>query len=127
MMKVVVITILILVLFFASSLYMSHYITKSSESIINIIEKLEDTIEKQDWEEAQTYMKQTKDDWNRIKSVWLTFLEHYEIDNIDIVLARLQKFVSIEKYSEALGEIAELKLLVKHIVGKEAFNLSNIL
>ena len=126
-MKVVVITILILVLFFASSLYMSHYITKSSESIINIIEKLEDTIEKQDWEEAQTYMKQTKDDWNRIKSVWLTFLEHYEIDNIDIVLARLQKFVSIEKYSEALGEIAELKLLVKHIVGKEAFNLSNIL
>ncbi|SNS41942.1 protein of unknown function [Anaerovirgula multivorans] len=126
-MKVVVITVLILVLFFVSSLYMNHYITRSSEEVVNKIEKLEESIEKNNWEEAQLYMKETAEEWNKTKKVWLIFLEHYEIDKINIVLARLQKFTSIEKDTEALGEIAEFKLLVKHVVEKEAFKITNIL
>lgn len=126
-MKVVVITVLILVLFFASSLYMNHYITTSSQEVVNKIEKLEEAIEESNWEKAQLYVKETAEEWNKTKRVWLVILEHYEIDKIDIVLARLKKFTSIEKDTEALGEIAELKLLVKHIVEREAFKLSNIL
>lgn len=126
-MKVVVVTILILVLFFSCSLYFNHYINVSSEKIIDMIEELEEAVEKKGWEEAQSHMREAKETWNDIKKVWLIILEHYEIDKIDIVMARLQQFINIEKETEALGEIAELKGLVKHVVEKEIFSIANLL
>ncbi len=126
-MRMLIATILILAVFFAMSIYMSHYISISTDRVADKINKLENAIEAQEWQEADKYMDKTTSDWDKTKSIWLTFLEHSEIDNIDIVLARLQKFVSIKKDTEALGEVAELKLLIKHVEHKTAFRLGNIL
>ncbi len=126
-MRMVVITILILAVFFASSLYAGYYVKTSAQEIDNKIKQLEANVEKEDWQKAKDNIDKLMEKWEGTKKSWLTFLEHSEIDNIDIVLARLEKFVEIEENTEASGEIAELKFLIKHIVEKEAFRMVNIL
>lgn len=126
-MKVVVVTLMILAIFFTSAIYTNIYINSSADKLTDKVIKLDEAIGKSNWDEAKHYMQEVSKDWHKTKEVWQTFLEHYEIDAIDIVLARVQKYVEIEGDMEALGEIAELKLLIQHIVGREAFKLVNIL
>ncbi|SDL06819.1 DUF4363 family protein [Natronincola ferrireducens] len=126
-MKVVVITILILVVFFIASLYFTYYLNQSAETFIDMIEKLDKSITQENWEEAQEHIERVMKEWDKTKKIWLGFLEHYEIDMIDIILARTQKYVTIEERSLALGGVAELKLLVEHILDKQTLKLQNIL
>lgn len=126
-MKVLVVTLIILAVFFTGAIYTNIYINNSANKLEDEIIKLDKAISKSNWSEAKNYMQTVSDEWHNMKKTWQTFLEHYEIDNIDIVLARVKKYVEIEEDVDALGEIAELKLLIKHIVGREAFRLVNIL
>lgn len=126
-MKVVAITIIILIAFFFGTVWINQYITNSADHVTNMIDKLDEAITNEDWEAAQVHIKEVSESWDETKSVWQTFLEHYEIDTIDIVLARLKKYVSIEERALSLGAVAELKLLIEHIVDREAFKLTNIL
>ncbi|AOY75042.1 DUF4363 family protein [Clostridium formicaceticum] len=126
-MKVVVATVLILIIFFTSSLLLNQYIERTSKEITDMIQKLEVAIEKEDWKEGQAHMEDIVKQWHKTRNMWQTFLEHYEIDAIDIVLAKVEKYVSIEERTLSLGGIAELELLIEHIIGKGEFKLTNIL
>ncbi|SET63602.1 protein of unknown function [Natronincola peptidivorans] len=126
-MKVVIATILILITFFAVALYMEQYVNQSAEILTSELEKLEQAIEKEEWKEVRQHMENTAQGWGETKKVWLTFLEHNEIDKIDIVFARLQSYVGSEENVEALSSTAELKFLLQHIVEKQGFRLTNVL
>ena len=71
-------------------------------------------------------MASVNKEWEDTKK-WQLFLEHYEMDAIDIVLSRLEQYAEIENKAFAIGETAELKLLISHIKDKENFKLINIL
>ncbi|AKL96964.1 hypothetical protein CACET_c35330 [Clostridium aceticum] len=126
-MKVVVATVLILVVFFTSSLVLNQYIERSAKELTDMIQKLEAAVQEESWEEGQMHMEKVVEQWHETRSMWQTFLEHYEIDVIDIVLAKVEKYVTIEERALALGGIAELELLIEHVIGKGEFKLTNIL
>ncbi|MCC5911005.1 MAG: DUF4363 family protein [Clostridiaceae bacterium] len=126
-MKVVVVTVLILVVFFVGGIFINNYIDSSAEELASIINKLDDAIEKEDWEAAEEYMKEFTNLWDSTKNKWQTFLEHYEIDIIDIALAKVVRYVDIKESTLALGQTSELQLLIKHIADKKDFKLHNIL
>jgi hypothetical protein len=49
------------------------------------------------------------------------------MDNIEFSLAKVKAYVSSHNQALALGQLEELKLMLKHIPEKEALNIKNIL
>lgn len=126
-MRVVVTTILILVLFFVSTFMLNEYINKSCENLLANAKVLDKSIKGESWNQGTEEVKNLKEQWETTKKGWQLFLEHYEMDAIDIALSRLEEYIKIENKPLALGEMAELKLLISHVKDKESFKLVNIL
>ncbi|ABR50407.1 conserved hypothetical protein [Alkaliphilus metalliredigens QYMF] len=126
-MKVVVITIIILIIFFAGSIWLSEYISQSTQKLVEQIEQLDEAIEEENWNEAQNNLNELSKEWEKTKKGWLIFLEHYEIDSIDIVLAKVGRYAALEERETALGELAHLKTLVEHVKEKSRLHITNIL
>jgi uncharacterized protein YxeA len=126
-MKIVIATVLILVIFFSGAFYLHRYIQLSSERIMIHTEKINQAIEKENWDEAKYNMERLNKDWNKIKKTWLAFIEHLETDEIDVTIKRIERYISLKENTLVLVEIAQLKQLVEHISEKEKIKLTNIL
>jgi len=72
-------------------------------------------------------LKQTKNNWQDMHSVYEIILEHYDLDSINKSLAKIEKYIEIEEKSLTLGEITQLKFVVDLIKKRESFSLSNLL
>lgn len=126
-MRVVVFTLIILAVFVISTFILNQYIDHSCDRLLENINGLHSSIEKNSWHNAKKQLVDLKEEWESVKKRWQLFLEHYEMDAIDITIARLDQYVDIEERALSLGEVAEFRLLISHIKDKERLKLENIL
>lgn len=91
-----------------------------------LLESVEDSITVQKWEGAQADLKIAQQNWKNDNTWWSIILDHQEIDNININMKRLEKYIGIQDVSKSLGEVTTLELLFKHIFDTELFTLKNI-
>jgi len=118
--------VIIVVLLLGGSFTSYRYIQTSTRSLEAQFETVEQSITSQQWEAAQKELTTTQQSWDNAKTWWTVLLDHQEIDNIDISLKRLEKYVATRETPLSLGEVATLKLLVDHIYDTEKFTLTNI-
>jgi deoxyadenosine/deoxycytidine kinase len=90
------------------------------------LSELEKEIENMNWEAAAKGLKEFHDNWDRISKVWTMLIDHYEIDNIELAITELDSYIKSQEKSEALAQLASVRVLIKHIPAKEALNLSNL-
>lgn len=126
-MKVVVITILILIIFFVGAIFINQHVQFNSEQMKIHTMALDKLIEENMWEEANIHMHELEKSWSDTKKLWLLFMEHSEIDSIDTLTAKVKRFIEIEEREMALGEIVILQEVIDHIIKKQSIKLSNIL
>lgn len=126
-MRTVIATILILVVFVVGTLILNRYINTSCEKLLNDVKELHTSVEDSRWTDVKKQVAGLNKEWEDTKKRWQLFLEHYEIDAIDIVLSRLEQYAEIENKALAIGETAELRFLISHIKDKEDLKLINIL
>lgn len=126
-MRVVSTVITGLVLLVGLSMGAYKYIHDSAQSMVGQLDQVEVAIEKGTWDRAKVQLEQAHTSWDKTKYWWTILLDHQEIDNIDVSISRLQRYVDTHGLSLSLGELSALKMLVDHIADKEALNLRNIL
>jgi len=126
-MRVVVATLIILVVFVTGTFTINQNINRSCEKLLEDIKVLDQSVKNSEWNNAKDQLSNLKGEWEDTKKRWELFLEHYEMDAIDVTIARLDQFVEIEERTLSLGEIAEFRLLISHIQDKESLKLGNIL
>lgn len=78
------------------------------------------------WENADKSLKKVKEKWAGTKDIWAILIDHQEIDNIDVTLSRMEKFILSKDTSSALAEASALMKYVRHIPRKEALSIENI-
>lgn len=125
-MRVVVSTCLIFIIFIVASFTLNRYINNSCDKLLDDIKVLNESIKDNSWNMAKDQLKDLKEEWEHTKKRWQLFLEHYEMDAIDIAIARLDEYVEIENRPLALGEMASFRLLISHIKDKEGLKLQNV-
>ncbi len=126
-MRSLITTLLILVIFVVGSFATNKYIVNSCEKLLEDIELLSKFVKDNEWDNSKNQLKELKEEWEDTKKVWQLFLAHYEMDGMDIAIARLDEYVEIEEQSLTLGEMAAFRLLISHIKDKESLKLENIL
>lgn len=121
---VVLITSFILIGFAMAS---NKFIQDSSRAMVSEMEKVESSLKNADWNKAYQELGTTTVKWEKTKYWWSILLHHQEIDNIDLSLERLSKYVETKGTSLSLAELAALKKLFDHIADTEALTLRNVL
>lgn len=91
-----------------------------------LLESVEDSIIVQKWEGAQADLNIAQQNWKADDTWWSIILDHQEIDNININMKRLEKFIGLQDVSQSLGEVTTLELLFEHIFDTELLNFKNI-
>ena len=67
------------------------------------------------------------EDWDRTENKWSLFINHAEIDNIEMSIAKITQFIAKKEDASALAEIATVRSLLKHIPEREKLHPLNIL
>lgn len=83
-------------------------------------------INNNNWVQAQQITVQLQKHWNNIQDRWDFYIMHQEIENVEMLLARLASFVFSEDESSSSAELAALDMQLSHIYRKEIFNIQNI-
>lgn len=126
-MRVVIVTVIILIIFFVGAFIVNRCVNNTCVKLLEDARALDRSIKKEDWARGKKQVHSFQKQWEGTKKCWLLFMEHYETDPIDIVLTRLEQYIEVEDKALALGEMAELKLLIDSVRSKENFKLENIL
>lgn len=116
----------IILLLGAGGFWHSKYMHKSADSLVQILDRVEEFIQVENWDVAQQEMAQMEKEWEGTKKWWSILIDHQEIDNIDISLKRVEKFVAGENSILGLGELSALRLLVAHISDTVKLSIRNI-
>jgi hypothetical protein len=125
-MRLLIIILIGLILFLGLCIYSEIWLSNSTLELVAEIEQLEDYLKNDKWEEANSLLLTTQKKWSEIEKQWDIFVDHREMDEIDLALAKLNKYIEIENADFALIEISALKHFVLNISKKESFNLRNI-
>ena len=126
-MRTVPTIIIIVVLLLGGSWTTYRYIQTTTLALGTQLETVEQSISTQKWEAAQKELNTALQRWDKNKTWWTILLDHQEIDNIDMSMNRLEKYIETQDISLSLGEVSTLKLQVDHISDTEKLNLQNIL
>lgn len=125
-MKSILLSALFLAAIIIGSLSSMYYISNQSESMLELLSTLENHIDSEDWNKAETTFKAFKNNWTKIDPKWSMLIDHYEIDYINMDIGELDAFIKSKDKTNALAKMSSLQLLVKHIPEKEYVNLKNI-
>lgn len=125
-MKVVVITIIILIIFFSGALFFKNYVEVNTERLLKEIHKLDENISEENWVEAKESLISIQEDWKNMKRVLELYIEHYDMDRAEVALAKINKYMENNEKILTLGELAELKFVIDLIMKKEALKMSNL-
>ncbi|MCL2337382.1 MAG: DUF4363 family protein [Firmicutes bacterium] len=101
--------------------------TDDAAQMADSINRLEAQLLNNEWGQAESTAGEISGAWEQHKQWWPVFIDHQEIDNIDMTLARTVKFVENKARAQAIAELAVLKVLLKHVPEKERVNLKNVL
>lgn len=126
-MRLLVILSIILAAFIGLGVWSNHALTTSAEQFSKKIDKIVLIAEQDKWDNAYQKTKELRKNWDKEATWWPIILDHQEIDNIEFALVRTEEYIKSNNVELSLGQLAELKLMIKHIPEKEAVTLKNIL
>ncbi|MDD3705956.1 MAG: DUF4363 family protein [Clostridiaceae bacterium] len=126
-MKPLIIIISLVVLIVAGGAITLYALNSESQRLDDSLSVIEEAIENQNWDNASKDLKKFHSKWDKTSPLWSMLVDHYEIDNIELLLSQLASYVKNKNKNDALTSISSLKTLIKHIPDKESLNPKNIL
>jgi predicted PurR-regulated permease PerM len=124
--KPLIIIILLTILIVAGGFMALYTLNSEAQSLDSDLLTLEEAIKNQNWDTASEKLEEFHSKWNKTSSLWSMLIDHYEIDNIELLISQLGSYVKNKDKNEALSNMSSLKTLIKHIPEKESLSLKNI-
>ncbi len=126
-MRMLVTLVIILTIIIGSAFWTNHSLQTSADELAKQIILVNDEVKSGKWESALAQMGKLETTWQNKAKWWPVFLDHQEMDNIEFSLAKAKAYVANQDQALALGQLSELKLMVKHIPLNEKVSIENIL
>lgn len=125
-MRIYVAVVIVLLLALSVSLITLDKLDSTTDDLVAGFDGLETAIAGDNWEDAGAGIERVEILWHKHKGWWAMVIDHQEIDNIDMALARIKQYIKVRDRAMASGELAVLKQMLEHIPEKEKVNLKNI-
>lgn len=125
-MRMLVFALLIFALLLGFGTYSYYYINDTASALLDSLDPLEENVWSGNWYEAEKKFAMLRAAWDETSPKWTSLLDHQELDNINITMTRVGKFMETKDMPGFMSELAELRMLIEHIPEKEAISIANI-
>lgn len=125
-MKNVIISFTIFIVILIAMTFSISYLNKASSNLQKLNDEIEQCIADNQWDKAYNISMDYTEKWEKYTKVVKLFVNHQEIDNIEIELSKLPQYIKQNTKDESLASVHVLKFLVSHISNLEKINIQNI-
>ncbi len=125
-MKHWVVMFVIMTVIIVSGVKLEHSLLTTTDRVSQSLSTIEEYIRADKWSEAEKICRETSQDWGKIIHKWNPFLHNQELDLVAIDLARLLSLLENREKTDALVEIAGLKVQLVQLHHQEILTLQNI-
>lgn len=126
-MKILITTLALFAVLIGFGTFAYYYIDHTANELVSKASLVEQQGNKENWPHAEKAFSSLDSAWIKASTKWTVLVDHQELDNINISLAKIREYIKAKDIPGFKSEVAELKLLLKHIPEKEALNLKNVL
>ncbi len=127
-MRDLIISILIICILVGGWLMFDNY---SHQTTTALSQSLRDNIiplaEDEEWIETYSQYNTFEEQWKLYKRISLSFLENNQINEIDLCIARAEKYIEAKDPSNAAGELCSIAKQLELLNQREKVTLQNIL
>ncbi len=102
------------------------YLNKVSSNLQKLNDSLEEYITNENWDKAYKLSIQYTEKWEKYSKIIKVFVNHQELDNVEMELWKLPQYVKQQTKDESLATIHVLKFFIGHISKLEKVNFQNI-
>jgi hypothetical protein len=125
-MKVFAGVIIFFILFFTLGWYTEVIIAQQAEEILTELERLATYVKTADPETITAQLKVINQLWVKARNFWVLLIDHHDMDDFEVALARTKSFLDNNAPVLALSGIAELKQIIYRIPDQLRLNLENL-
>ncbi len=127
-MKDLIISALIVLFLIGGWLLFDNYSKETTSALSNTLEEnIIPLVEAQHWQEAKKQYEEVENQWGSYKKIGLSFLENDQINEIDLCIARAEKYIEAKDISNSAGELCSIAKQLDLLPKRESLTLSNIL
>jgi len=124
--KLWIVMFLVIVVIFVGGIYLERSILKATDKLSHELDTLQAHVKAERWQEANKLCGEIEEYWVRKKKYWHPFIHNHELDTVAECFTRIVSFLDSEEKSEALVEIAVVKVLLVQLHHQEILTLENI-
>jgi len=125
-MRNLILSIVLIIIYIIGSFYLYTMIEETSKDLSNDLDLIQILIKEERWNEAEELYNKFKQEWNSISTLWMTFIGHEEIDNIEEAIKESDIYFFVREQAPALENLSKLNYYLKHIYLKEKIRWYNI-
>lgn len=125
-MKTVYTSIILFCILILSIVLSIKYLNRTCDELNNIDSNIEKSINTDAWESTDIYSKQFLNKWEKTSNEISVFVDHKEMDNINVELWKLTQYINCRNKDESLASIHTINFFIKHIKNMEKINFQNI-
>ena len=127
-MKDLIVSTLIVIVLIGGWLLFDDYSRETNKSLSEIIDnQIIPLTEIENWDDATTLYDIFVAKWNKYKKTALSFLENNQLSEIDLCVARAEKYIEAKDVSNSAGELCSIATQLKLLYTREKVTISNIL
>ena len=125
-MKNVVITLITSIIMIVAISFSIKYLNDASEDVLSLNQKIQENVNNDNWDKAYKSTMELIEKWDDYSKKIKVFINHQEIDSIEIELQKLPQYIKEQTKDESLASIHVLSFLLEHIAKSEKLKLENI-
>lgn len=126
-MRNVVVSLIIFAIMIINIAFLLNYLNKAADDLQRLNDEIEQYITDSNWDEAYKSAVKYTEKWNDYSKKLKLFVDHQEMDQIEIELCKLPQYIKEKNKDESLASVYALKFLVDHISELEKVSIQNIL
>ncbi len=109
------------------AVYMESTIIRQGKELLTALNHLHSHVIKADYEAIEEQLKEIDRLWVETRKLWVLIIDHQELDEFELSLAKTKSYLVNRAYLFAQVEIAQMKQIINQIPDKQILSLENIL
>ncbi len=127
MKKEIIICFVIIIAVIILNIITINYTKESVRSLKFELSKIKEDIEQEkDVNSVNEKVKELRENWETRYEKLAYYIEHNELEKVELYIVGLDSNINVEEYSQAIGELDKCIYVLEHIKDKYSFNLENI-
>lgn len=125
-MKNLVVTLIVSVTMIVTISFSIKYLNNVSQELVSLNEEINQNITDGNWDKAYENTVELTEKWEAYSKKIKIFINHQEIDSIEIELQKLPQYIKEQTKDESLASTQILSFLLEHIAELEKIKIENV-